>query len=55
MEKNTATLLNVIGKPLGQTGFAVIPKRWVVEHSIAGGLSFMGRFFGKGYADVSTV
>jgi putative transposase len=34
MEKNTAIRLNVIGKPLGQKGRAVIPKRWVVERSI---------------------
>jgi len=35
MEKNTAIRLNVIEKPPGQTGFAVIPKRWVMECSIA--------------------
>jgi len=35
MEKNTVICLNVTAKPLGQTGFAVIPKRWVVECSIA--------------------
>ena len=35
MEKNTAIRLNVIEKPIGQKGFAVIPKRWVVERSIA--------------------
>ncbi len=35
MEKNTAMHLNVVGKPLGQTGCAFIPKRWGVEHSIA--------------------
>jgi putative transposase len=35
MEKNTAMRLNVIEKPAGQTGCAVIPKRWVVERSIA--------------------
>jgi len=34
MEKNTAIRLNVIEKPPGQTGCAVIPKRWVVERSI---------------------
>ena len=27
--------LNIIDKPVGQKGFAVIPKRWVVERSIA--------------------
>jgi len=32
---NTAISLNVIGKPPGQKGCAVIPKRWVAEHSIA--------------------
>jgi len=31
--------LNVIEKPAGQKGCAVIPKRWVVERSIA----WMGR------------
>ncbi len=35
MEKNTTIQLNVIEKPIGQKGFAVIPKRWVVERSIA--------------------
>jgi len=35
MEKNTAIRLNIIEKPPGQTGFAVIPKRWVVERSMA--------------------
>jgi hypothetical protein len=35
MEKNTAIRLNIIEKPPGQTGCAVIPKRWVVEHPIA--------------------
>jgi putative transposase len=35
MQKNTATRLNIIEKPPGQTGCAVIPKRRVVEHSIA--------------------
>lgn len=35
MEKNTKLKLNVIEKPVGQKGFAVIPKRWVVERSIA--------------------
>ena len=35
MEKNTAIRLNIIEKPVGQKGFAIIPKRWVVERSIA--------------------
>jgi transposase len=35
LEKNTTIRLNVIEKPVGQKGFAVIPKRWVVERSIA--------------------
>jgi len=35
METNTAMRLNVIEKPPGQKGFAVIPKRGVVERSIA--------------------
>lgn len=35
METNTNIQLNVIEKPIGQKGFAVIPKRWVVERSIA--------------------
>ena len=35
LQQNTAIRLNVIEKPPGQTGFAVIPKRWVVERSIA--------------------
>lgn len=35
MEKNTTMRLNIIEKPVGQKGFAVIPKRWVVERSIA--------------------
>lgn len=35
MEKNTKMRLNIIEKPIGQKGFAVIPKRWVVERSIA--------------------
>jgi putative transposase len=35
MEQNTTIQLNVIEKPIGQKGFAVIPKRWVVERSIA--------------------
>ena len=35
MEQNTSLRLNVIEKPVGQKGFAVIPKRWVVERSIA--------------------
>ena len=33
--KNTAIRLNSIEKPPGQKGCAVIPKRWVVERSIA--------------------
>lgn len=35
MEKHTKFELNVIEKPVGQKGFAVIPKRWVVERAIA--------------------
>ena len=35
LESNTTIRLNVIEKPVGQKGFAVIPKRWVVERSIA--------------------
>jgi len=35
LEQHTAMRLNVIEKPVGQKGFAVIPKRWVVERSIA--------------------
>ena len=35
MQQNTTIRLNVIEKPPGQKGFAVIPKRWVVERSIA--------------------
>lgn len=35
MQANTSVRLNVIEKPVGQKGFAVIPKRWVVERSIA--------------------
>jgi hypothetical protein len=35
MQKNTAIRLNVIEKPPGQKVCAVIPKRWVVERSIA--------------------
>ena len=35
LQKNTAIRLNIIEKPPGQTGFAVIPKRLVVERSIA--------------------
>jgi hypothetical protein len=34
--KNTAIRLNSIEKPPGQKGCAFIPKRWVVERSIAG-------------------
>lgn len=35
MEAHTALRLNIIEKLVGQKGFAVIPKRWVVERSIA--------------------
>lgn len=35
MEANTSLRLNGIEKPVGQKGFAGIPKRWVVERSIA--------------------
>lgn len=35
MEKNTSIRLNSIEKPVGQKGFAVLPKRWVAERSIA--------------------
>jgi len=35
MQKNTSIRLNVIEKPPGQKRFAIIPKRWVVERSIA--------------------
>ena len=35
MQQNTATRLNSIEKPLGHTGCAVIPKRWLAERSIA--------------------
>ena len=35
MQQNTTIRLNVIEQPPGQTGCAVIPKRWVVERSIA--------------------
>ena len=35
LQQNTAIRLNIIEKPPGQTGCAVILKRWVVEHSIA--------------------
>jgi len=35
MQKNTAIRLNSIEKPPGQKVCAVIPKRWVVERSIA--------------------
>ena len=35
LQQNTAIRLNIIEKPPGQTGFAVIPKRWVVERAIA--------------------
>jgi len=29
------TTIEVVGKPAGQRGFAVIPRRWVVERSLA--------------------
>jgi transposase len=35
MAKHTKIGLNIIEKLAGQKGFAVIPKRWVVERSIA--------------------
>ncbi len=35
MQQNTTIRLNVIEKPPGQTGCAVIPKRWLAERSIA--------------------
>ena len=35
MQHNTAIRLNVIEQPPGQTGCAVIPKRWVAERSTA--------------------
>lgn len=35
MKKHTKLDLNGIEKPIGQKGFAVIPKRWAVERSIA--------------------
>ena len=35
LQQNTTIRLNVIEKPPGQTGCAVIPQRWVVERSIA--------------------
>ena len=35
MEATTSLRLNTIEKPVGQKGFAVIPKRWVVERLIA--------------------
>ena len=35
LQKNTAIRLNIIEKPPGQTGCAVIPKRWVEERAIA--------------------
>jgi hypothetical protein len=35
LQQNTTIRLNVIEKPPGQKGCAVIPKRWVVERSIA--------------------
>ncbi|WP_296756954.1 IS5 family transposase [Roseiflexus sp.] len=35
MQKNTAMRRNIIEKPPGPKGFAVIPKRWLAERSIA--------------------
>jgi hypothetical protein len=35
MEQKTTMRLNIIEKPIGQKGFAVLLKRWVVERSIA--------------------
>lgn len=35
MAAHTMMTRNVIEKPVGQKGFAVIPKRWVAERSIA--------------------
>ena len=35
MQQYTNIELNIIEKPVGKKGFAVIPKRWVVERSIA--------------------
>jgi hypothetical protein len=35
MQKNTAMRMNIIEQPPGQTVCAVIPKRWLVERSIA--------------------
>jgi len=35
MQQNTAVRLSSIEKPPGQTGRAVIPKRWLAERSIA--------------------
>jgi len=35
MQHNTAIRLNVIEQPPGQTGCAVIPKRWVAERAMA--------------------
>jgi putative transposase len=35
LQKNTAIRLNIIEKPPGQKGCAVIPKRWLAERSIA--------------------
>ena len=35
MQQHTTIRLKVIEKPPGQKGFAVIPKRWMVERSIA--------------------
>jgi putative transposase len=35
MQRYTKLQLEIIEKPAGQHGFAVIPKRWVVERSLA--------------------
>ena len=35
LQHHTTTSANVIEKPVGQKGGAVIPKRWVVKRSIA--------------------
>ena len=35
LTQHTAMALNVIEKPVGQKGFAVIPQRWIGERSIA--------------------
>ncbi len=35
MKQNTTIRLNVIEQPPGQTGYTLIPKRWLAERSIA--------------------